>query len=119
MDEKLKYYMDNYLTPLSESLDELSEKGYVEDFIMTDQGLKCRGSNKIYQPDDIVEMESFRLEEESDGGDEMVAYALKAKDGTVGKAVNARNIYADERLDAFLMKAGENISKDKGGKKAA
>lgn len=119
MKDKLKYYMENYITPLTDRLKELGDDGFVTDFMMTDQGLKCRQSGNMYQPNDVVQLESFRFEEETDPGDDQIAYALRTKDGTIGTAVNAHGVYADERLDEFLMKAQHNIEQGSGGRKAA
>ena len=83
-------------------MNSLQEKGYKENFVMDEKGLKGMESEKIYQPEDIKITDFYRFEGESDPGDNSILYAIESNDGTRGIIADAFGVYANPRLAAFL-----------------
>jgi hypothetical protein len=94
--------MPHYRTPLAVRTEALQEKGFTQEFQITDKGLKALNTGKIYQPDDLKIVEHFRYEGITDPDDEAVMYAVETKDGLKGTIVDAFGIYANPELANFM-----------------
>jgi hypothetical protein len=95
------------LTPLSKVLSMLREKGFTDDFIMEDKGIKNNSSGENYKPEDLTIVKVFRFEGESDPADMSVIYAMKSKNGEKGIFLDAFGTYADydgQKAAEFLRK---------------
>ena len=97
---------------LVQVLTQLKEEGFTAEFMMTDEGMKAMGSDKTYQPNQVVILDFFRFEGISNPDDMAILYALECEDGTLGTLSNSYGTYADERIDNFLKQAedtGKNL----------
>ena len=94
--------MDNKMKSLSEMLQILHEKGYIHDFEMTDEGLKCKETNEVFKPEDVCIEKVYRFEGDSDPGDMSVLYGIAAKSGTKGTLIDAFGTYDDQNISEFL-----------------
>ncbi|WP_462316963.1 phosphoribosylpyrophosphate synthetase [Marinilabilia sp.] len=76
---------------LSEAINALNKEGFTEDFRATEECVEALGSKKKFDPEDLTIVRSYRFEGPTDPADEMVCFALKAKDGTMGTLVMSFN----------------------------
>lgn len=84
---------------LSEAINTLNEKGFIEDFRATEECVEALGSKKKYYPEDLVIVQSYRFEGPTDPADEMVCFAIKAKDGTKGTLVMSFNSQHSQAIE--------------------
>src|ERR1041384_4783128 len=94
--------MENKMKSLSEMLKILHEKGYIHDFEMTDEGLKCRETDESFNPEDVVIEKVYRFEGDSDPADMSVLYGIASKSGTKGTLIDAFGTYDDVNISEFL-----------------
>ena len=97
-------------------MNSLQEKGYKENFVMDEKGLKGMESEKIYQPEDIKITDFYRFEGESDPGDNSILYAIETSDGVKGTLTDAYGPYADARTNKFIRNVEEIMKKTVGKK---
>jgi hypothetical protein len=95
--EEKEHSMEDHhkLTPMSEILNMLRDKGFTNDFIMHDQGIKNKNSGETYEPEELTIVKVFRFEGESDPADMSVIYAMKSSKGDKGIFLDAFGTYAD------------------------
>ena len=91
-------------------LNNLVQKGYTEDYKVTDTGLKALKTEKIYQPDQIKVADFHRFEGTSDPADESILYAIETNDRGKGTLVDAFGPSSDTKVTAFMQNV-EEISK--------
>ena len=99
--------MENNFDTVSGTVRELQKKGYTLDFsILADKEcLICNKTSIELSPDEFVIDQIFRFEGDSDPGDEMIVYAISAKDKNAkGVLVNAFGTYSDSRNSAIVKK---------------
>jgi hypothetical protein len=77
--------MENiYLKTVSETVNELSARGYKNDFMIRKDHVLCTPSNKKYQPEELEIIHVYRFEGITDPGDQAEVFAIEAIDGTKG-----------------------------------
>ena len=59
----------------------------------------CAETNKSYQPDELVIVNTYRFEGESDPGDMTILYAIEAEDGSKGLCMDAYGSDSSPELD--------------------
>ena len=101
--------MDNHnLKTLSQVLNTLIKRGITKEIGMNDQNQMILGDGeKIYQPDDLCIVKSYRFEGDSNPDDNAVLYLLQDKDGelaTILDSYGAESNYSGEEFDLFLRK---------------
>ncbi|WP_143960523.1 hypothetical protein [Litoribacter populi] len=86
-----------YMTPLSQVMKRLEEKGYGAEFrTKKDKGAVLDEGNKTYSAEDLKIVKVYRFEGESDPADMAILYAIQAKDGKHGYLLDAYGTYSDE-----------------------
>lgn len=101
----------NDMTTLSRVLDVLKERGYTEDFNLTDTCLICHGNSLQVFPEEFVVDKHYRFEGVSDPGDEAVVYAISStKHDLKGVLVNGYGIYSDNISDEMIKALKEQYS---------
>ncbi len=102
--------MENYsYSTLSEAVNDLTKRGYTNEFKICTDGVECSGLEIMLYPDYFEIMEFYRFEGDTDPADEAVVYAIASKDGaTKGLIVNGYGIYSDKLSDAMLKKLKEH-----------
>lgn len=89
---------------VSEALDALKQRGFVTDFNLAFDALRCRQTGVCLSPSEFEIMEHYRFEGDSNPSDEEVVYAIASKDGSLkGTLVSAFGIYS-ETVDDVLMR---------------
>lgn len=89
------------MTPLSVVMNKLREKGYSEELKITEKGATISGQDKLYQPQDLTIVRTYRFEGESDPADMSVLYVIETKDGQKSIFLNAYGTYSDQDTAAY------------------
>lgn len=88
---------------LSEALNDLAKRGFVNDFNIKCNGILCKNLDLILKPEDFEIKEFYRFEGNSNPDDEEIVYAIESLNGIKGVLVNAFGIYSDD-VSAELIK---------------
>ncbi|MDO9374154.1 MAG: hypothetical protein V4725_11480 [Bacteroidota bacterium] len=99
-----------YLKSLVECHNKMLADGYVENFKVEDNMLKCIDCDKTYSPSDITIKNFFRFEGSSDPEDNSIMYVIETIDGKKGTIVDAYGAYSDADTSQFMVEV-EKISK--------
>ncbi|EHQ25749.1 phosphoribosylpyrophosphate synthetase [Mucilaginibacter paludis] len=91
----------NYAT-VTQALDDLKARGYVDEFNFKDQYLFCDPKGVQFNPQELKITEVYRFEGASDPEDSSVVYAIESASGLKGVLIDAYGVYADERKSAFI-----------------
>lgn len=92
------------MTTISTVLEKLRIKKRDNEFRMSAGGFGT-GSGKIYQPEDLKIVRTYRFEGASDPSDSSVLYVLQANDGLIGYSIDAYGAYSnhgDDGYDEFI-----------------
>ena len=96
--------MDNYDT-VTAALKGLKLKGFIVDLNIAFDKLICKETNLCLNPAEFEIVETFRFEGATDPGDEMIVYAIAAKDGKIkGIITSAYGMYADSISTEMINK---------------
>ncbi|UJF30783.1 hypothetical protein L0B70_05220 [Kaistella sp. 97-N-M2] len=94
------------LKTLSQVLNTLIKRGITKEICMNDQNQMVLGKDeKIYKPEDLVIVKSYRFEGDSNPDDNAVLYLLQDKEGelaTILDSYGAESNYSGEEFDFFL-----------------
>ncbi len=97
---------ENNLKTLSQVLTILNQRGITKEICMNDQHQMILGKDeKIYQPEDLRIIKSYRFEGDSNPDDNAVLYLLEDKEGelaTILDSYGADSNYSGEEFDNFL-----------------
>jgi hypothetical protein len=95
------------MTSSSQVLEKLRQKRMDNEFRWTEEGFSA-GKGKIYQPEDLEILKTFRFEGASDPSDMEILYIIRAQDGLVGYSLDAYGVYSnhedEEGYDNFIRK---------------
>jgi hypothetical protein len=89
---------------LSEALNDLAKRGYVHNFNIECDSIKCSSLELKLNPDEFEITEFYRFEGDSNPDDQEIVYAIESKDGIRGTLVNAYGIYSDEISGEMVKK---------------
>lgn len=91
---------------LLDAIKYLREKGFCEDFIIKDGHVIEKTSKQELDPRKLVIEEVFRIDEDSAGEGQSVAYGIKSKDDHAGDGIliTGYGIYTDPKADAQIEK---------------
>ncbi|WP_343532928.1 phosphoribosylpyrophosphate synthetase [Pedobacter sp.] len=88
---------------LSEVMEVLRGRGYVEDFNLLEENISYRDGGEKVNLSDIIIDKIYRFTGQNDPDDEAILYAMRnVKDGAKGIFVNGFGIYTDDRADAVI-----------------
>ncbi len=96
----------NEMTTLSGVLEKLRIKKQDNEFRLTEKGFGT-DTFKVYQPEDLKIIRTYRFEGNSDPSDSSILYLLEASDGKVGYSIDAYGAYSnheDELYDDFIRR---------------
>jgi hypothetical protein len=92
------------MNTLSQILNKLTVKGYDNEFRWVPEGFTF--NDKIYQPNELTIVKTYRFEGESDPSDMSILYLFKANDGLIGYSIDAYGVYSnhddEEGYDNFI-----------------
>lgn len=93
------------MTTSSEVLEKLRQKKMDNEFRWTAEGFSA-GKGKLYQPDELEIIKTFRFEGASDPSDTEILYIIRANDGLTGYSQDAYGVYSnhedEEGYDNFI-----------------
>ncbi|MET3034475.1 hypothetical protein ABXT08_00080 [Chryseobacterium sp. NRRL B-14859] len=96
------------MTTLSQVMRTLSERGIQREFRMNEScEMKFENSDKIYQPNELTILKTYRFEGDSNPDDNAVLYVVKDNAGNRGMIIDsygADSNYPGEKFDEFLRK---------------
>lgn len=96
------------LKTLSQVLNILISRGITKEICMNNQHqMVLEKEEKIYQPEDLCIVKSYRFEGDSNPDDNAVLYLIEDKDGelsTILDSYGAESNYSGEEFDNFLRK---------------
>ena len=113
MDDPTVNLSTEKMQTLSQCMTVLKEKGFVEEFRVSNTGLSLPEKQKTYDPSQIRIVNFYRFEGESDPSDNSILYAIETHDGIKGVLTDAYGPYADKRTSEFIKQV-EEIQKEKG-----
>ncbi len=95
--------MINTEKTLTEVIEVLRSRGYVEDFNLFEVGLSYKKGDEKINLNDIVIDKTYRFTGQNDLEDEAVLYAMRnTKDGVKGIFVNGYGTYSDKEADEII-----------------
>jgi hypothetical protein len=100
--------MDKNLDTLSEAVNALTIKGYIEGFVAEEKSIKGVNNKKEYQPKDLKIVEVYRFEGMTDPADQSDLFAVIANDGVKGTLVMSNS--ADHSQNVELIRQIEIIN---------
>ena len=97
--------------------EKLKKDGYAADFRVSEGRLHTISEerSKSYAPNEVVIVDFYRFEGESDPDDMSILYALETADGVRGTISSAYGVYGDSDALDFLKQVedlGKNLKKD-------
>lgn len=96
------------LKPLSEVYNTLAKRGITRELCMNDKHeVIVRREDKVYQPDELCIVKSYRFEGDSNPDDNSVLYIIEDKEGnyaTLLDSYGAESNYSGEHFDNFVRK---------------
>jgi hypothetical protein len=95
------YRSVGYLT-LAAAVDDLTRRGFTEDFHVVDGKLRATGTGETVTSEHLVIREYHRFEGISDPDDMAIVYGVEATNGLRGTVVDAFGVYSDPVLSALL-----------------
>jgi hypothetical protein len=93
---------ENCMTTMVQILPQLKSKGYTCDFELKEGQLFCKGTNELFNPEDVVIERVYRFEGDSNPDDMAVLYGVRTVSGTKGTLIDAYGTYDDADLGNFL-----------------
>lgn len=95
--------MHSYDT-LSEALNDLKKRGYIEDLGLKSDCLECADKGLYLHPEDFTIDEFYRFEGNSNPDDSSIVYAISSNDGLKGVLIDAYGIYSEYMTDELVKK---------------
>ena len=84
------------MNTLSQILEKLRTKGMDNELRMTDHGkMQSKTLDKIYTPEDLTIVKTYRFEGMSDPADNSVLYLIEDSDKNIGYILDAYGAYSD------------------------
>ncbi len=88
------------MTTVSSVLEKLRVKKHDKEFRMCPEGFTA-GTGKVYNPEDLKIIRTYRFEGESDPSDSSIIYLIEANDGLIGYSMDAYGVYSDHEDDGY------------------
>jgi hypothetical protein len=105
------------MATISGCTNKLFKQGFKTQFQATEEGLKSLETGKIYKPDQVIILNFYRFEGESDPSDNSILYAIETVTGEKGTLSDAYGMYADSNVSKFVEAVEEIMKKRPGEKK--
>ena len=92
---------------LSEVMNKLLKRGYKEDFSAKKEFVEGICGKKIYQPEELKIVRTYRFEGETNPSDQSTLFAIEAEDGVKGTLTMSYNYESNH--DTEMLKRIENV----------
>lgn len=94
------------MSTLSQVMETLRQRGIHREFRMNENGeMKYEDSEKIYKPEDLAILKTYRFEGDSNPADNVILYVVKDDHSNFGIIIDsygAESNYPGDDFDAFL-----------------
>ena len=87
------------MATMSQILEKLRLKKKDTEFRMTEGGFSS--GKKVYQPEDLKIIRTYRFEGDSNPSDSSTIYLIEAKDGQCGYSIDAYGAYSNHDADGY------------------
>ena len=84
------------------AVNDLTRRGFPEDFRAVDGRLQVIGTGERFRPEDLVILEYHRFEGISDPDDMAILYAIESTSGVRGTLADAFGVYSDPATSAVM-----------------
>jgi hypothetical protein len=94
------------MTTLTSVLERLRLKKQDNEFKIAEDGFTSP-AGKLYKPDELSIIKTYRFEGESDPSDNVILYLMEANDGLIGYSIDAYGVYTnhdDDMYDEIIKK---------------
>ncbi|KYG75632.1 MULTISPECIES: hypothetical protein [Roseivirga] len=81
---------------LSQVMATLNERGYKEQFELTEDGVNALASKQKFKPTDLKIIKKYRFDGMTNPGDESTLYSLESKGGLKGTLVISGDVNSEE-----------------------
>ena len=88
------------MTTLSSVLEKLRVRKQDNEFVVSEKGFTSP-AGKLYQPDELKIIKTYRFEGDSDPSDSTILYLIEANDGLVGYSIDAYGVYTNHEEDWY------------------
>jgi hypothetical protein len=105
------------MATISSCSNSLFKQGFKTQFKAQEDGLKSLETGKVYQPSQVIILNFYRFEGESDPSDNSILYAIETVTGEKGTLSDAYGMYADTNVSKFIAEVEEIMKKNPGEKK--
>lgn len=92
-----------FMTDMEKCMNKLEEKGFTDQYQVEGGALHCLTNGKTYQAEDVVALNFYRFEGNSNPDDMSILYAIETADGRKGTLVDAFGMYASQELGDFMQ----------------
>jgi hypothetical protein len=96
------------MTTLTRVLERLHERGFDHELKMSDHGrMQNSDAQKIYNPEDLTIIKTYRFEGESDPSDSSILYVMEDVEGHKGYVLDAYGVYSSHEeagYNEFIQK---------------
>jgi hypothetical protein len=99
-----------YMKSLATCLNKIMAEGYAEDFKLGERGLEALQQKKVYSPEQIHLVNSFRFKGEYELEENVILYIIETVDGLKGTLIDNFGKYSDSGLNRFMASI-KNIQK--------
>ena len=97
----------NRLTTITDITRQLLEKGFTEDFIMSNDDLKAKSTGDLFKPSEVQIVKHYREEGTTDPADMSIVYAVETSNGIKGTIVVGYGPNSDTPFSDFMQKVEE------------
>lgn len=103
--------MEDKMSTVTEVMNILEQRGYTEEFTMTENSLRCQRGNLDIFPDEFIVDKQYRFEGMSDPGDEAIVYAISVdKYNLKGTLVDGYGVSGDKVSKEMIRALDEHRS---------
>lgn len=94
------------MTTLSGVLEKLRIKKQDNEFRYSPEGFRSSSNNRVYQPEDLTIIKTYRFESDSNPSDSCILYLIEAKDGLIGYNMDSYGTYTnnEQEYNEFLKR---------------
>lgn len=98
----MEAYTPGVMTTLSAVMEKMRKNGYDHELKMSDHGrMQSPDAQKIYNPDELTIVKTYRFEGESDPSDSSILYLMHDKEGEKGYVLDAYGAYSTHEESGF------------------
>jgi len=100
------------MSTLSECINMMTKQGYTENFQAKETGVLALSTKKLFVPEEVMIVNFFRFEGESNPSDSAILYVIETNDGTKGLLTDSYGgAYASEEVGKFVKEVEEFTKK--------